>query len=201
MNIGTVSTGAAGSSATVVNSGTPNAAVLDFSIPVGATGATGAAGSDSVENSNQQDDLATGWWTFAYVKGRDGGFAQRAMATFYVRETDSSRHRSVQLMAGHHYGRDGSNFINIQAATAYGNGISFDAFRIKEGDIYDGAVLQVQITNSTNRLHAHMMHNLQEGMVDAPSRLQTPMPLDAALTLGYSPQVEHGLRHQHGDTG
>lgn len=42
--VGTVSTGAEGSSVTVVNSGTSSAAVLDFSIPVGATGATGQAG-------------------------------------------------------------------------------------------------------------------------------------------------------------
>lgn len=42
--IGTVTTGAAGSSATVANAGTSSAAVLNFSIPRGDTGATGAAG-------------------------------------------------------------------------------------------------------------------------------------------------------------
>lgn len=49
ITIGTVTTGAPGSSATVTNSGTPEAPVLDFTIPrgdVGATGATGAAGAD-----------------------------------------------------------------------------------------------------------------------------------------------------------
>lgn len=39
--VGTVTTGAEGSSVTVTNTGTSNAAVLAFSIPVGATGATG----------------------------------------------------------------------------------------------------------------------------------------------------------------
>jgi len=39
--VGTVTTGAAGSSATVTNSGTSSAAVFDFAIPQGATGATG----------------------------------------------------------------------------------------------------------------------------------------------------------------
>ena len=39
--IGTVSTGAAGSQASVTNSGTENAAVLDFTIPKGADGASG----------------------------------------------------------------------------------------------------------------------------------------------------------------
>lgn len=42
VTVGTVTTGAAGSSATVINSGTSSAAVLDFTIPRGATGATPA---------------------------------------------------------------------------------------------------------------------------------------------------------------
>lgn len=44
ISVGTVTTGAEGSSATVANSGTTTAAVFDFSIPVGATGATGSQG-------------------------------------------------------------------------------------------------------------------------------------------------------------
>ena len=47
ISIGTVTTGAAGSSATVTNVGTNGDAVLNFSIPVGATGATGAQGNFS----------------------------------------------------------------------------------------------------------------------------------------------------------
>jgi hypothetical protein len=42
--VGTVTTGAAGSSATVTNAGTSSAAVFNFAIPRGATGATGATG-------------------------------------------------------------------------------------------------------------------------------------------------------------
>lgn len=44
VSIGTVTTGAAGSSATVVNSGTNQAAVLDFVIPQGAAGTNGSGG-------------------------------------------------------------------------------------------------------------------------------------------------------------
>ncbi len=47
--VGTVTTGAVGSSVTVTNSGTSSAAVFDFSIPVGATGATGAAGTNGID--------------------------------------------------------------------------------------------------------------------------------------------------------
>lgn len=42
--LGTVSTGAAGSSASVTNSGTTSAAIFNFTIPRGATGATGPQG-------------------------------------------------------------------------------------------------------------------------------------------------------------
>jgi collagen type VII alpha len=42
--VGTVTTGAAGSSATVTNAGTSSVAVFNFAIPRGATGATGATG-------------------------------------------------------------------------------------------------------------------------------------------------------------
>lgn len=44
--VGGVTTGAAGTSAAVVNSGTSSAAVLDFTIPRGDTGAAGATGAD-----------------------------------------------------------------------------------------------------------------------------------------------------------
>lgn len=42
--VGTTTTGAPGSSASVVNSGTDSAAVFDFTVPQGPTGATGPAG-------------------------------------------------------------------------------------------------------------------------------------------------------------
>jgi hypothetical protein len=48
ISVGSVTTGAAGSSATVVNSGTSAAAILDFVIPQGAAGAAGPAGSSGV---------------------------------------------------------------------------------------------------------------------------------------------------------
>jgi hypothetical protein len=44
ISIGTVTTGAAGASATVTNSGTPSDVVLDFSIPRGAAGAAASGG-------------------------------------------------------------------------------------------------------------------------------------------------------------
>lgn len=48
VTVGTVTTGEPGTDAIVTNSGTENAAVLNFTIPRGATGAAGAAGADGV---------------------------------------------------------------------------------------------------------------------------------------------------------
>lgn len=48
VGVGSVSTGAAGTSATVTNAGTPSAAIFNFTIPRGADGAVGPAGSNGV---------------------------------------------------------------------------------------------------------------------------------------------------------
>jgi hypothetical protein len=72
VSVGTVTTGAAGSSASVTNVGTSSAAVFNFTIPAGATGATGPAGTTSwagitdkpsfaaVATSGSASDLTTG---------------------------------------------------------------------------------------------------------------------------------------------
>jgi hypothetical protein len=49
VTVGTVTTGAPGSSASVVNAGTSSAAVLNFTIPAGATGAQGQAGATGAQ--------------------------------------------------------------------------------------------------------------------------------------------------------
>ena len=49
VTVGTTTTGPAGSAASVTNSGTSDAAVLDFVIPVGATGPEGPAGATGAE--------------------------------------------------------------------------------------------------------------------------------------------------------
>lgn len=57
IEIGTVSTGAAGSQASVVNAGTANAAVLNFTIPQGATGPQGPKGDPGVGGVSSVNDV------------------------------------------------------------------------------------------------------------------------------------------------
>lgn len=58
--VGTVTTGAAGSSVSVTNSGTTSAAVLNFAIPRGDTGATGATGATGTAASVSVGSTTTG---------------------------------------------------------------------------------------------------------------------------------------------
>ena len=59
VKVGTVTTGAAGSQASVVNSGTSAAAIFDFTIPKGATGDKGVKG-DTGAKGDKGDTGATG---------------------------------------------------------------------------------------------------------------------------------------------
>lgn len=64
ISVGSVTTGAAGSSATVVNVGTASAAVLDFQIPrgdKGETGNTGAPGTDGVSPEIEVEQITGGY--------------------------------------------------------------------------------------------------------------------------------------------
>lgn len=54
VSIGTTSTGAAGTNATVTNTGTAQDAILNFTIPRGATGATGPQGEAGVAGADAE---------------------------------------------------------------------------------------------------------------------------------------------------
>lgn len=57
--VGTTTTGAEGTNASVTNSGTSSAAVFDFTIPRGATGATGATGPAGADGADGFSPIAT----------------------------------------------------------------------------------------------------------------------------------------------
>lgn len=59
VSVGTVTTGQAGTSASVTNTGTSSSAVLDFTIPRGDTGATGADGYSPTASVSKSGDTAT----------------------------------------------------------------------------------------------------------------------------------------------
>jgi hypothetical protein len=85
--VGTVTTLAAGSAATVTLSGTAQAAVLNFGIPQGATGATGAAGS-----GGSGSGLSSGSFTavFHAVTGSSGMYYAVNSPNVYTNENGTT---------------------------------------------------------------------------------------------------------------
>jgi hypothetical protein len=77
--VGTVTTGAAGSSAAVVNAGTSNAAVLNFTIPKGDKGDTGNTGDTGTAGTN-----GTKWFNGA---GAPGSVSGSAVGDYYLDTT------------------------------------------------------------------------------------------------------------------
>ena len=75
LEIGTTTTGPAGSSAAVVNSGTTNALVLDFTIPAGETGPAGADGSNGANGLPGADGSPGADGASAYEVAVAAGFA------------------------------------------------------------------------------------------------------------------------------
>jgi hypothetical protein len=87
---------------------------------------------------------AAGWYTIAVNTG------SRSAARFSIFEPQSSSHQVVTFYAGHHYGTNESNTLTVLHNTSYGNNGRFSALRIKDGGVYEGAVLQVYVDGNCN---------------------------------------------------
>ena len=74
IQVGTVQTGAAGSSATVTNSGTSSAAVFDFSIPQGIQGSTGPTGNGIASIVKTGTSGLVDTYTVTYTDGNTDTF-------------------------------------------------------------------------------------------------------------------------------
>tara|TARA_R100001460_G_scaffold54467_7_gene93773 strand:- start:394 stop:2250 length:1857 start_codon:yes stop_codon:yes gene_type:complete len=114
------------------------------------------------------DDIATGYHTIAHIDGWNGAGngssanqQQRGIGTFFIRNTDSSRHQSIILTASHLFGAGNGNGISVEHASHFST-VGISAVRIKEGSTYDGAVLQIQIANATNNIEVFLKNNFQE---------------------------------------
>lgn len=96
ISIGTVSTGAAGSSVSVTNSGTSTAAVLNFLIPKGDAGQTGTAGTQGSAGA-QGIQGNTGSTGATGTQGSTG--ATGATGTFASRVFQNAPSRTIQTVA------------------------------------------------------------------------------------------------------
>ncbi|TCI93195.1 tail fiber domain-containing protein [Tenacibaculum sp. M341] len=80
--------------------------------------------------------LKKGWYTIAVNSGN------RASAKFILAGAKSGSHQAVHFYGAHHYGV--GNVITVLSNSFY-SGKNFDGIRIKEGGVYNGAMLQVHI--------------------------------------------------------
>jgi len=104
VEVGTTSTGAAGSSAQVTNaSSDPSHAVFDFTIPAGATGATGPAGADGADGATG----ATGATGPVGADGEDEGYGYLARLESKLAEIrgEEVEGEVIEMLAGHADGR------------------------------------------------------------------------------------------------
>lgn len=76
VTVGSTTTGAAGSSAAVTNIGTAQNAILEFTIPQGATGATGAAGAQGPQGPAGSPGVAAAISVGSTTTGAEGSMAQ-----------------------------------------------------------------------------------------------------------------------------
>ena len=98
------------------------------------------------------NDLTPGWYTVAIVP------IGRATGRFALRDQQgSARHQSTTFYASHIFGDDKGTQLTVLNNNSYSN-IVYTHIRIKEGNTYDGAALQVYVRD-TNTLDTD---NLEE---------------------------------------
>lgn len=142
---------------------------------------------------NLSGDLAVGWHSIALLEGRSGGSGngtggsdQRAIGTFIIRNTDSSRHQTVKLTGSHLFGGGLGNGISIEHSSYYST-LGITELRLKELSTYDGCVLQMYIANSTNDIEIFLTDNYQlSGWVLINAVADASDPSTASLGVGYS---------------
>jgi hypothetical protein len=92
--------------------------------------------------------LPAGWYTIAVNPGN------RAVARFGIRDTYSWAHQNVVFYASHMYGEHSE--ITVLHSSRYVN-TPIRYIRIKEGETYDGALLQIYVDTSSNHLEVYLL--------------------------------------------
>jgi len=139
-------------------------------------------------------NLATGWHSIALIEGRSGGVAsggtgaseQRGIGTFLIRNTSSSDHQSLMFVASHLFGTSNANGISIEHSSLFAN-LGISGVRMKEKNTYDGAVLQIEISDATNDIEVFLINNFQESgweLIQAVDDATDPSTV--SLGVGYS---------------
>ena len=138
VTVGTTTTGAAGTNASVVNSGTSSAAILDFTIPRGDKGETGATGQDGFSPSASVSQ--SGGVTTISITDKNGTTTESIDLSNYATQTDLTNGLSTKQDTISDLSTIRSNAANGQSAYTtiggYGDIVTYNAsnFVQKNGD-------------------------------------------------------------------
>ena len=101
-------------------------------------------------------DLKAGWYTIATIPAPAASNNQcRAVGRFGIRDIHSGHHQSLVFYACHMYGRESS--LTILNSCKYSQ-IAVTGIRIKENETYDGALLQIQVSETgQNSLRVYLL--------------------------------------------
>ena len=135
---------------------------VDDNVSDNASRLDGASLSSIANNTTQSRSAIinrpTGWYVIATNSGN------RAIARFGLRDTRSGRHQSIIFNASHHFGEDTSNNLTVTHNSHYRESMPMSGIRISEGSTYQGAVLQVYVSNASNDLDVFLLgDNFQSG--------------------------------------
>ena len=153
IQVGTVTTGAAGSEAVVTNVGTANAAILNFTIPRGAQGErgiqgeTGAAGKDGANGQDGADgrDGAAATVTVGQVTTLPAG--SQATVTNSGTENAAVLNFAIPQGAQGAAGKDGTNGTNGADGE---DGVGIETITAAGTDENGGNIYRINLTNGQN---------------------------------------------------
>ena len=139
IQIGTVTTGAAGSQAAVTNTGTANAAILNFTIPRGNTGAQGNPGNDG-------------------APGADGASGVTDVTAGTPTEQDGYTVTPVTF----NFEQGNSKTVNIQAKNGGGGGLQVQSIAVSTNESMETLEMAIYNIASTHSLVSVVVGSIAE---------------------------------------
>ena len=146
ITVGTVTTLDPGVEATVVNSGTPNAAVLDFGIPRGEQGAPGSGGGALAPGSVTTEYLADAAVTSAKIKNSAITEDKIAFNSIWAAHIQNGAIQPKNLSLPHTFGNDDMGKVVITSPTSKSQ---FNLVNFPEATINDESISPIKLKSRT----------------------------------------------------
>ena len=178
VQVGQVTTLPAGSQATVTNSGTNQAAVLNFGIPTGATGAAGTNGTDGAAATIEVGEVTTGAagtqasvtnsgtanaavFDFTIPKGADGASG----VTDVTAGTPTEQNGYTVTPVTFNFEQGNSKTVNIQAKNGGGGGLQVQSIAVSTNESMETLEMAIYNIASTHSLVSVVVGSISENYI------------------------------------